>query len=81
MMTKTIAMNHTMFRKGDKIKLIDGSIGTVEEVVRAETINVYRIILHKSGEERYFEESKLTLYQKKSVSNIWQKIRTIFHKN
>ncbi len=48
-----------MYSKGDKIKLLDGSPGQVECVVKTGIKNIYRIVFVQTGEEGYFEEDKL----------------------
>lgn len=48
-----------MYNKGDKIKLLDGSLGRVDYVVKTDLKNIYRIIFLQTGQEGYFEEDKL----------------------
>lgn len=67
-----------MFNKGDKIMLVDGSLGIIEGVVKTERKNIYKISCLKTGHESYFEEDKLVLHERRSGVPIWKKITSLF---
>jgi hypothetical protein len=60
-----------MYTKGDKIKLLDGSPGRIDGVVKTDLKNIYRIISLQTGEEGYFEEDKLIPFE--PCSRSWWK--------
>jgi hypothetical protein len=63
-----------MYSKGDKIKLLDGTPGRIDCVVKTDLKNIYRIIFLQTGEEGYFEEDKLIPVER-STRNWWKRIR------
>ena len=62
-----------MYSKGDKIKLLDGSLGRIDCVVKTDLKNIYRIISLQTGEEGYFEEDKLIPVER-SARSWWRRI-------
>ncbi len=63
-----------MYSKGDKIKLLDGSPGRIDCVVKTEFKNIYRIVFLQTGEEGYFEEDKL-IHVESAPRGWWKRLR------
>ena len=64
-------------RKRDKILLLDGSPGQIEEVLKTEVKTIYKVKLIPAG-EGYFEGDKIILHEQHPLNSIIEAFSRLF---